>query len=136
MFLLNNNVKIVNNKIIAGQSTSTPGVYKTYNIEHNKNYIIKLIEYDNKNKNTKLWLADINNKLIYFKNIEYPFLYFSNKKLKKIKVGVLFSGKFCINDYFFLDDIILYEIIDDTPHIPFKEKPIETPKNVFGKDFF
>ena len=124
MFLLNNNVKIVNNKIIAGQSTSTPGVYKTYNIEHNKNYIIKLIEYDNKNKNTKLWLADINNKLIYFKNIEYPFLYFSNKKLKKIKVGVLFSGKFCINDYFFLDDIILYEIIDDTPHNPFKEKTV------------
>lgn len=115
MFIINNNIRIYNNKIITLQNNSTPGVYKIFRVEPNKKYTIELEGYDNKLNNTKLWIADIYNRKIYFQNIVSSSIEYQNTIFKRIKIGVLFSGRFNIYSYFQLDDINMY--YDDDEYI-------------------
>ncbi len=108
MFILNNKVTIYKNRVVTHQKTGTPGVYKVFNVKPNIKYIIYLKGYSDPFNNTKLWIADMNNIKIYYKNIDLNNIEYNNKNYYKIKIGILFSGIFKIKDYFMIDDIKIY----------------------------
>ena len=113
MFILNNKVKVVDNRVIVYQNYSTPGVYKIFNVNRNTKYRIILEGYEGL-INTKLWIADMNNRKIYFKNISNMDIIYHNFNYNRIKVGVLFSGNFKIGDYYKLQDIKIIENLKNT----------------------
>ena len=127
----NLNVILDNNKIIAKQSISTPGIYKIFDVTNNTNYSIKLKEFDRGISNRLyLWIASVNNitlKLSLIEDIEK--LEFHNKFLPKIKIGILFkSPKY--NDFFQLNDISLIKLSSNNILSPTK---LSTDKSIDNK---
>jgi hypothetical protein len=108
MFRLNNRVKMIDNRVISCQNYSTPGVYKIFNVKINTEYRIILEGYVGLS-NTKLWIADMYNNKIYFKNIDDKEIIYKNKQYQYLKIGILFSGNFKIGDYYIINDIKLIE---------------------------
>ncbi len=109
MFHKNFLVDIVNDKIISKQKIGTPGVYKIFTVKKYTKYKINLINFNKGNSNILIWVANINNRLLLSKPIkDVEEIYFLNKHVEKVKIGVLFKST-KINKYFYLSNIEIIE---------------------------
>jgi hypothetical protein len=94
----NKKVKIIKNKnswlVEPMQTTSTPGSYQVFDTVPQNTYKVTVF-YNNFEGTVKLWIADINNKLINFNQnlrsgLNRVEIYFHNNKNSQIKIGLLF----------------------------------------------
>lgn len=104
--ILNQNIKIVNDKIISGRNESTPGIYGIFNVKPNIMYKIKFLGYSPGNKKGKAWIATRSNKKLFYETIDEPEseIFYENENERYLKIGILFSNP-RINDHFYLKEI-------------------------------
>lgn len=108
-FLKNQNIYITKEndkyKIVAGQSKSTPGIYKYFRVQPGKSYKVKLEEYSNNGNMINLWIA-MDKKTLYIGKAQELIIKFDNIRNNIIKIGLLYS-RCKIGDYFIIKDIKL-----------------------------
>lgn len=110
---IDENVDIVENKIICLKSSNKTGIYKIFQVNPNSKYKIILENFNKHNSLPILWIKNMDDKVIFstLLNSNTDFLNFKSTSESKINISIYFLNP-RNNHYFTIDDIKLNMVID------------------------